>query len=435
MQKRYSFKITAEFFLYALFLLYFCNRPYIGALLKLIGKSYITLLYTIPFFILLFFCLLTLKEWRYVRAALLVYFVVIVLFAVTMLIHPEYSEWFAHPSYGILPAFLSPQGAIWALLVSSLLSDDRKIYSLTGVTAWVLFIFNSLMFLASFRRGYWQSYDLSGAITRSEYSLDFGYEMLFPAAWFAAKFYLEKQKRYLILYGMVAVMVLLSGSRGALVWIAAALPVMVPFKWSTLSKRKRAWFVAFIASLLAAVAVVYIKFEAIIIAIAGVFDKFGLSSRTLRAFVSGSFSDGNGREEIYEMAIELIKTGGPFGRGVYGDRYYIGRFFRWGYSHNLFLELLVTFGYVGGPIVILCLFIGVVKAYTRCFENHVRQMLFVAYAVTSCKLMFSYSFWYVQTFWVMIAFMLRWNRKRTSSVKITEYYDRFLTDQGGEQHL
>ena len=161
----------------------------------------------------------------------------------------------------------------------------------------------------------------------------------------------------------------------------------------------------------------------------------GLSSRTLKALATGSFSDGNGREEIYEMAIELIKTGGPFGRGAYGDRYYIGRFYRGGYSHNLFLELLVTFGYVGGPIVILALFIGVLKAYKACFGDHVRQMLFVAYGVTTCKLMFSYSFWYAQTFWVMIAFMIRWTRKRTASVLITEYYDRMMNDDISEPRL
>lgn len=150
------------------------------------------------------------------------------------------------------------------------------------------------------------------------------------------------------------------------------------------------------------------NYQIILMGLSAILSKYGIASRTLSSLLSESFSDGNGRDMIFSMAMDLIKTGGLFGHGVYGDRYVIGNYFRWGYSHNIFLELFVSFGYLGGSIACAVLLLGIVKLYRSC-DTLQKQVVFTTFLVTSCKLMLSNSFWYTAAFWALLALMIKWN--------------------------
>jgi len=141
------------------------------------------------------------------------------------------------------------------------------------------------------------------------------------------------------------------------------------------------------------------------------FRSSGLSSRTIDYFFSGTFTDASERHIIANLAIDLIKRGGLFGWGVYGDRYVIGNYYKWGYSHNLFLELFVSFGYLGGFIASFLIIKGVIKLFKHTNEV-TSQIIFITFLTTSMKLMLSNSFWYSAAFWSLIVLMMKWNRRK-----------------------
>lgn len=205
-------------------------------------------------------------------------------------------------------------------------------------------------------------------------------------------------------------MIFSNGSRGAVVWTVIMFLMILPFKWKKIGSKKKVWFVLILAVLSIAVVPICMNYHIILSRLSAIFTRYGISSRTLLSLMEGSFSDGNGREQIYALAIDLIKTGGLFGHGVYGDRYTIGNYFRWGYSHNIFLEFFVSFGYIGGIAASLFLVTGILRLYRHC-DTWKRQIVFITFLITSCKLILSNSFWYTPGFWALLALIIKWGRR------------------------
>ena len=128
--------------------------------------------------------------------------------------------------------------------------------------------------------------------------------------------------------------------------------------------------------------------------------------------LEGSITDENGREIIWQTVIAAIKKGNILGYGVYGDRPFVFPVHYVGYSHNLFLELIVSFGAVG-VLIILWIIGDAVYMFFFCRDRDWRELYMIFFAI-SCQLMLSLSFWYVWEFWaaVAIAFRYRWLGRR-----------------------
>lgn len=399
-----------------LFLLYFCNDIVNSLIARTLGATAIWGMFNILFLIIfLFYCFSS----RLKNLCVPILFTIVIFFIVTitMIEHPEYDYWFYHPVYGIDVTFFSLQGGIWAFLVIWLVNNDEDLYKYLNICAFVLFVFYSLQFATSLSRGYWVIHEVTGDVTESYYNLEFGYNMLFPISFFVAVAYLKQQYMYYIPFAMGALMILLGGSRGASLFIPFTFVLMFPLKWENISRNKRLLFVFSILLLIPVLFYVYSYYELILYFIMDYLSSKGLQSRTLMSLVTGSFSEANGRDRIFEIVIELIKTGGPFGRGFYGERIFVGQEFRWGYSHNLFLELLVSFGYIGGSIIILLLLYGIFSLYRKC-RTQEQKIVFVTMLVPSLKLLLSNSFWYTPFFWALIAFFFRLKRKKITKERV-----------------
>ena len=394
------------------FLMYFCDKAFASVVFRVLGVEAINLSFIIVFALLLFLYLCSYKNAIFdLIVPVIVYLIVFLVFFFTSLIHPEYESWFTHPLYGIGSAIINPRAALWAFLIVWLIKDERRLFIDLKVVAWVGLIFYGLQFVAAFRRGYWVEIDVNGEIEQLEYNLEFGYDVLFPVAFMGANAFLNNKKIYYIPYAIGVMMILFGGSRGALLWAIALFPLMIPFKWRNMNTLGRILFSGFIILLIAFAGIVLLRFDAFISLASSVFSKIGISSRTLTALLEGTISDDNGRGEIYKMALELIRNGGLFGWGVYGDRYVIGNKFKWGYSHNLFLELFVSFGYVGGAVLCILLIVGIIKLYRIC-DNKRRQIVFMTFFATAFKLMLSNSFWYSEAFWALLAIMIMWKKEQ-----------------------
>lgn len=387
-----------------LFLLFFCNKVFESFIARTLGNEHINIVYCIVFFSLLMVYLI--YHLNDMIGPVFIYILITCLFLATYLIHPEYSDWFHHSLYGIVPAFLNPRGGIWALLIVWLgvMNDEREVFKYLKIAAWILFVYLSLKFFAAQSRGYWITYDVSGEMEQGIYSLEFGYDMVFPVVFMGAYACLSKRKIYYIPFLAGFLMIIMGGSRGAIIGPTIMFPLMIPFKCKSLGKEKCIMILMF---LIPVALLIYNYFDTLMEGLFVVLDQSGVSSRTIVSLLTGTFTDGNGREKIYEMALERIREGGLFGWGVYGDRYVIGEEFSWGYSHNLFLELFVTFGYLGGIILSVYLVFKIFSLYHKCKDLN-RQVIFMTFFCVSLKLMLSNSFWYTAAFWALIAIMLRW---------------------------
>ena len=57
-------------------------------------------------------------------------------------------------------------------------------YKFLRFTIWILFLLYMLQYMVSIARGYWIIRELDGTVRNDRYNLEFGYNVLFPVAFF-----------------------------------------------------------------------------------------------------------------------------------------------------------------------------------------------------------------------------------------------------------
>ena len=205
-------------------------------------------------------------------------------------------------------------------------------------------------------------YNLFLLITRlassSNYYMGLGQALLLPTnIIFLSLFDPEERKpSSLILYSINVFSIILLGARGSLVALLFFSILVILNK----SVNGRISGVVFI-SLLLFVAVLFVfAYESILETLISVLSKYGLSSRSLSMLLSGSIKSTSGRNEIWSNIWQSFCANPFLPHGINGDITFTQR----DYSHNLFLELLFTFG---APIGIAVSFLFIVK-FLRSFK-------------------------------------------------------------------
>ncbi len=184
---------------------------------------------------------------------------------------------------------------------------------------------------------------LNGLVYLEGYSMPFSYALLFPT------FILINKKQ--LIWTIVAVLVMIEmlaiGSRGAIL-ISIIYFLFVQF-WGKMSVSRLLFYVLIL------IVGFILFFEPLINSLTSIFDSIGISSRTLRLLESDELiSHDSGRDAISKAVWNLIDKSPLIGNGVWADRQYLDT-----YCHNVFLELLLDFGYLG-TLVILIIF-GIVQ--------------------------------------------------------------------------
>lgn len=327
---------------------------------------------------------------------------------VTYMFHPEYEHWLFEGDFNIWLFIFMPDNAIYLMLLVLLVDDPDKIFKTLKMAGFVLLAYNlAKLVVAEFIRGYWVGTGVNRG-SHGEYNLGFGYDVLMLFVLFSIIGKQEKNKWYYALSAVALVCILVAGSRGPLVGVALVVMVHIT-DWI----RDRSALQRFILTASAAIILIFLimYMDLIMMGLGHLLQSMGVSSRTVTMLASGNYSSDNGRARLYEIAIELIKSGGPFGNGVYGDRYEIARkTTMWiGYCHNVLLEILVDYGYLMGSILVILLVSRMVKIL-RAPESQWRS-LYLIFLITSSQLILSGSFWYLSFFWGFIGVDVCWSRR------------------------
>lgn len=153
------------------------------------------------------------------------------------------------------------------------------------------------------------------------------------------------------------------GSRGPLVCFA----VFVIFYLLFFKKYKKPMLVY--TSIITAGGVLFLFFDRLLILLYNISLKLGLSIRIFAKFFEGDFFVSSSRNRIIEVLFEKISEKPVLGYGIAGDRTLVG-----GYSHNLAVELWVSFGIIIGTILLGVLFFICIKALIKSRKNNVDNM-------------------------------------------------------------
>ena len=408
-----EWKITLDrgLLVFSIFIMYFCEDLVHSVFARLIGKTTVYYLVYNVVLLTLFACyVLKYNKKGEMKPALICYGTITLLFILTVLLHPDYWPWIFEKSYGIQVQFFRLKGGIWAFLVLLLCTDRKQLMRDLTIAVWLFFFYLFFKYITALRQGYWIDYGPRYEERHQAYSLGYGYDMLFPCAFFACQAVLNKKWLYWLPFALSTFLILTGGSRGAIVFVAAAFVIMFPFMWRTFTRKQKKGFLIAFAIAIPILIIVILNFKPIGLAILSWMTKHGIKSRTLYTILRGEFSNSNGRDKIYALAISRIRTGGLFGNGVFGERVAVGTEYRWGYAHNFFLEVYAAFGYLGGTLSLLVLTHYIIKAFKICREP-ADQVIFLTFFIPSLKLMLSDSFWFCQSFWAMLGVIVLFCRQ------------------------
>lgn len=332
------------------------------------------------------------------RDGIVLYLIIALTFFVSYLINPGVASWYTDDVYGLSQTVFVMNGGVLAYIIIRLQISKERIFSNLKMcnVLWILYLFYLTM--SRIQLGYWETTSVTGLAVHSAYHMSYGYNCAFICT---LNYILWKKERRAIYIPFTIVFFTTSimfGSRGVILVYMLFVAAQV---WTSLQKSKSWKKLLLITFVVITALLIFTFYSQILYAVQAALHSLGIESRTLNSLLMGEFTEANGRDRIWQIVSEMIKNKFPLGYGAYGDRPIVGQYYGWGYSHNIFLELTVSFGFVG---VIISAFL--VFSSVRLIINTKDQdwnMLFVLFFVNCGQLLISNSFWYLSYFWAAIA--------------------------------
>ncbi len=226
---------------------------------------------------------------------------------------------------------------ITALIVTRV-DDWEKLFSTTS-----FLLFSDIIVLLSFL-GKLLEFDNTNYMS-------FSYDLL--PVWgiiFIAAFCYKKRIQWIFL-GIGLLEGLIYGARGPLLWLI----ILFISTWFIILYQEKG-NIKYLVYMLIAIILSYLVIQIIIPLI--IQSQFAETSYIINRLGVGSLTDDSGRQSIYIQCKQVLKNMGLNVYGLYYDRTVL----REGvYAHNIFYEVLISFGWLVGSIFILGLFIYIIK--------------------------------------------------------------------------
>lgn len=243
----------------------------------------------------------------------------------------------------------------------------------------------------------------------------YGYKVL-PAAIILLFFYFkEGNKKYGVGAILASLLILMFGSRGALVGVIVSTAVFMLVYDKERSTRKWAILIA------GSVAVLLLKNEFFLVWLShSLSDIFHFESRTLLKMIDGTADNDSGRSILIGMAKELLDGRWFIGYGLFGDRanlyltehkqMFASWFGEGFYVHNNFYEILLNFGVIPGIALIVALFISILKAI-RHNEDNTKGIILICSCIAITSTIFSGSYLLNAYTYAMLASLIVYRRE------------------------
>lgn len=368
--------------------------------LRLTGIDFTTSRFIVSFITICPFSIMIRKYYAKINCkAFILFFVLFLFFIVSITLNPEYIEWYTNDLFGISSILLFT-GPLYLIFIISFFDDLSKLFNVVVLGCNISFFTNIIFLMRNI---------MFGGFDESTYDMDFGYRMGYCACIYLCFFSYKKKMSCLFLSFFCFFCLLMFGSRGSVLPFLITIIIIQFIREDLFKLNIRNLF--YLVTIFVLVVYFYIFPFAEIITNLSSF--FYIKSRTIDMLLNGDIMVGNGRQTLSELSTYMIENGGLFGYGMFGDRYYIGNYFKWGYPHNIINEILIEFGYLGGSILILLLSYMVYRLTLSLINQRTPAMLKILILVNiacSAKLFVSDSFWYNINFWMLIALYFNLNK-------------------------
>lgn len=422
------FYISYENLINFSFIVYFANPFFISFFSFLKIPHTITVLLTLLMIYIPVFVLFFLNSKKYLKVDFVILYIFLILFfAITWLIHPEYTPYYLKREYGVFDTVFFPTHGIYAYLFIRLINNPCKILKNLKFSGYLMiFYFLAEIYLYT-KRGFWYGVVGDNGKAIMSYSVSFGYQVLFFLVIFLYSFFKYNKKLDLIFTLMYIIMLFIGGSRGPFIFVITFIVVYWFLELSNRAefiKHKNKSILFFISGFI----LYYFKND-ILFFISKQIKTFGFSSRFIDKLLLGTIFSDSGRSIIWQKTIEMIKEN-PFGYGAMGSRHVITNVIFAGYPHNVILEILVDFGVFFGLIILSMFLINILIMFYGKNTKEYRG-IFLVFLSCSLGLLLSLTYWNSNVFWGSIAivisclFDLKNKRKyRILSLEQENYFDR-----------
>ncbi len=217
-----------------------------------------------------------------------------------------------------------------------------------------------------------------------EDSMARAYRMLPAVLWLIQQVFERKRVTDWIWAVFSVLYIITCGTRGPV------MVVMAYLLYCMLFKQDRAWWkkCLSVASILAALYFYTTNlFNELVLLLMEWLEELGLSTRVFRYMMEDAMiSDTSGRDVIYTRVLGLIQDS-PLGYGILGEY----AFLNWN-THNFYLQLLMHFGVVFGPLIIVAVVWLFCKAFHRNINPYARDTLAMWCCVTLVRGFFGGSY-------------------------------------------
>lgn len=163
---------------------------------------------------------------------------------------------------------------------------------------------------------------------------------------------------------------------------------------------KNRWLSTFIIIGVASLTIIFVDFAFDILG--STTSSLGLSNRIFFQYEEGMLNSDSGRSNIQNRILAAINEGGFFGLGICGDRAAT----RENYSHNLFVELISSFGYSIGIVLITSLLLFFYVTWRKC-KTQDQKGFFLVLLSFNVHLLLSSSFLQTPLFFFFIGYCAR----------------------------
>lgn len=244
-----------------------------------------------------------------------------------------------------------------------------------------------------------------------DYYSGFSDLMIIPIMLYLSSFLKERKLKDLFFLTVSILIIIFVGTRGPLV--SVAIFFLLYLLNVAFNRKKDIRGIIYFIFTIIFIVIIILNLNPILYQIGNILSKIGFTGRTIELFKSNPFRF-SGREDIYGLMLDSIKSNPIFGKGLFGDRLVLeGTPFEFQYAHNLFLELIVDFGFVGIflSIVLLLKFIKVI------FSENIKNTSIVIVVLGFVGLMISGSFIISQNFAFGLALMMIYKKNQGKKTK------------------
>ena len=212
-------------------------------------------------------------------------------------------------------------------------------------------------------------------------------------------FFRDRKIKHLILLIMSAFFLFICGTRGAILCCVLFVIYCIIMEMQKIKTHKK--WILFAALLLVLIAI--INFRHIAAWTYPFLKENGFSTRWMRYLRSeGGLFETSGRDVIIKIVKDNIFKHPILGGGLMEDRILMG-----GYSHNIILELLNSFGIPLGAILFIALLFLIIYSYIKTKSTVYKYYIVAFTCVSVVKLMVSSSFMQESSLYILIGICFR----------------------------